>query len=700
MVAFISMAVRLTTPVSELWKVGKVTAERLKNLGIENVLDLLLYYPFRYDDFSQTVLIKNLLPDTAVTVQGKITHIANKKSPRKRTSITEAVLQDKGGDTISCVWFNQPYLTQTIPTGTEIAISGTPEIGYHNNLQFTSPQYEKIFSQRNIHTGRLVPIYGSTSNLTQKQIRFLIQTAMEAVSEINEWIPDVICKEYTLIGRQEALKEIHFPTNAESLKIAEQRLKFEELFLLQLRAQHLRNQSKKLSAKKIAFKEKEIKKFVTSLPFELTQDQRKSAWTIIQECEKTTPMNRLLEGDVGSGKTVVAALAMLNCALNSAQAVLMAPTEIVARQHFQTFAELFSEKNNTNAPVALLTRSEHRLQLKNKTYSKQEVIDYIANGTAKIIIGTHALIQKSVSFSDIRLAIIDEQHRFGVEQRKTLKNKSSGAPHFLSMTATPIPRSLALTVYGDLDISVIKEMPKNRKPVKTTIVHPGDRASTYEFIRTNTKNGKQTFVICPLIEESDTLGVKSATEEYEKLSKHIFPECTVGLLHGKLKPIEKQKIQEKFASGSIDILVATSVVEVGVNVPNATIMMIEGSERFGLSQLHQFRGRVGRGKDQSYCFLLTESYSPETKNRLQALVQTHNGFELSQIDLEQRGPGDLYGNRQSGLPTLRIASLTDTQLIEQTQKAAQKLFQKDPSLQTFSKLKNLLEEFEKKVHLE
>jgi len=695
------MTVHLTTPVSELWKVGKVTAERLKNLGIETVLDLLLYYPFRYDDFSQTVAIKDLRPDMAVTVKGEITHIANKKSPRKRTSITEATVQDDIGDTISCVWFNQPYLTQNIPPGTQIALSGTPEFGYHNTLQFTSPQYEKIFSQKSIHTGRLVPIYGSTSNLTQKQIRFLIQTAMEAVSEITEWIPEKTRKDFKLIGRQEALKEIHFPTDTPSLQQAEQRLKFEELFLLQLRSQHIRNQSQKRAAKKILFHEKEIKKFVTSLPFELTQDQRKSSWTIIQDCEKETPMNRLLEGDVGSGKTVVAALAMLNCALSNAQAVLMAPTEIVARQHFQSFTELLSNKKSSDVPIALLTRSEHRLSVKNKAFTKQEVIDAIGDGTAKIIIGTHALIQESVSFSDIRLTIIDEQHRFGVDQRKTLKNKTDGIPpHFLSMTATPIPRSLALTVYGDLDISVIKEMPKDRKPVITSVVHPGDQNTTYEFIRANTKNGKQTFVICPLIEESDTLGVTSATQEYEKLSKEIFPEYTVGLLHGKLKPIDKQKIQEKFASGVIDILVATSVVEVGVNVPNATIMMIEGSERFGLSQLHQFRGRVGRGKDQSHCFLLTESYSPETKNRLQALVQTHNGFELSQIDLEQRGPGDLYGNRQSGLPTLRIASLTDTHLIEQTQKAAQQLFKQDPTLKQFKELKNLLEEFEKKVHLE
>ncbi|KKS94081.1 MAG: ATP-dependent DNA helicase [Parcubacteria group bacterium GW2011_GWA2_43_13] len=709
------MNITLNTAVSELWKVGKVTASRLKKLGVETVYDLLMYYPFRYDDFSVITPIANIQPHQPVTIHGEIMMIANKKTARQGMNITEAMIQDAHGDTIPCIWFNQPYLAKTLSIGTRIALSGTPEYGYRNALQFTSPQYEKIISSSHIHTGRLVPIYPTTANLTQKQIRFLIQTAMESVNNVSDWIPDAIKTDAHLISRKEAIKEIHFPTAQSSLAKAERRLKFEELFLTQLLAFTSRNHAQQSQAHALHFHEDAIKSFVAGLPFILTDDQKKTAWHIIQDCEHTMPMNRLLEGDVGSGKTAVAAIAMLNCALNNVQAVLMAPTEILARQHFQTLMELFAHTSPQPSPckgeggisptIALLTNSEHRLYTlnnkKQKTYTKKQIIQAIADGTAHIVLGTHALIQEAITFHSIGLAIIDEQHRFGVEQRKMLMQKSiqtALSPHFLSMTATPIPRSLALTVYGDLDLSVIKQMPKNRKPIITRIIHPADRNTTYEFIRSHIKQGRQAFVICPLIEESDTLGIKAATQEYERLSRDVFPTITVGLLHGKLKPKEKQEIQEKFSSGVIDILVATSVVEVGVNIPNATIMVIEGAERFGLAQLHQFRGRVGRAHHQSYCFLFTSH--AEQKNRLEALVNTTNGFELAEIDLTLRGPGDMFGTRQSGLPNLRIASLTDIALIAETRTHAKKLFEQDPTLQSWPTLKSLVEEYANKTHRE
>ncbi|HLD20207.1 MAG TPA: ATP-dependent DNA helicase RecG [Patescibacteria group bacterium] len=703
------MNITLTTPVSELWKVGKVTSSRLKKLGVETASDLLMYYPFRYDDFSTITPINGITPNNPVTIHGEIMLITNKKTQRKGIIITEAVVQDSHGDTIPCIWFNQPYLSKTLSVGTRLAISGTPEYGYHNTLQFTSPQYEKITTSSSIHTGRLVPIYPTTSNLTQKQIRFLIQTAMEALNTISDWIPETTKTSAHLISRKEAIKEIHFPSNTAALATAERRLKFEELFLTQLLAFTSRNQAQQSQAHALHFHEDAIKSFVAGLPFILTDDQKKTTWHIIQDCEKTSPMNRLLEGDVGSGKTVVATIAMLNCALNNLQTVLMVPTEILARQHFQTLMGLFATvetpQGGVSTKIALLTNSEHRLYAlnnkKQKTYTKKQVVQAIADGTARIIIGTHALIQEAITFHSIGLAIIDEQHRFGVEQRKMLMQKSAHtplSPHFLSMTATPIPRSLALTVYGDLDLSVIKQMPKNRKPIITRIIHPADRNTTYEFIRSYIKQGRQAFIICPLIEESDVLGVKAATQEYERLSHDIFPNLTLGLLHGKLKPKEKQEIQEKFSSGMIDMLVATSVVEVGVNIPNATMMVIEGAERFGLAQLHQFRGRVGRAQYQSYCFLFT-SHS-EQKNRLEALVNTTNGFELAEIDLQLRGPGDMFGTRQSGLPNLRIASLTDTALIEETRMHAKKLFEQDATLQSWPVLKSFVDDYANKTHRE
>ncbi len=716
-----------------------------------------------------------------------------KKSPRQRIAIVEAWIQDTHGDIIMAVWFNQPFLIKTIPQGSYISLAGSVEKGYHSQLQMNSPEYEKTESGA-IHTGRMVPIYSVTKGVTQKQIRFLLQQALTALPQLEDFIPNEIVQHYNLIPRQQAIQSIHFPLNQATLDLAVYRLKFEELFLLQMVHAQTKQQTERKLAPNISFFQTEIKQFVDQLPFALTTSQKKSAWEILLDCKKQHPMNRLLQGDVGSGKTVVAAIAMYNAILNGYQAVLMAPTEILARQHFQTLIELFatSQKSNshnrvkntiidderatelkperaTPLTIALLTNSEHRLYTgDDTTYTKKEVVSAIGDGTARIIVGTHALIQDSVTFNNTGLIIIDEQHRFGVEQRAKLSRgqtqtnadtnprQSALNPHFLSMTATPIPRSLALTVYGDLDISVINEMPKNRKQVITKIVSSKNRNQTYEYIKTHIQAGRQVFVICPLIEAPETQpyqeqeripippltmgggegvllrndgislpyvkggknspsllteevavgnaigleNVKAAIQEYEKLSQTVFQEFRVGLLHGKMKPKEKEIIQRDFQAGIIDILVATSVVEVGVHVPNATVMMIEGADRFGLAQLHQFRGRVGRAEHQSYCFLFAENYSQKTRERLHAMETIHNGFELAEIDLQQRGPGDFYGIRQSGLPSLKIASLTDYDLIKTAHAASNTVIIPYPNLDTFPLLKMHLATFQQTIHLE
>ena len=515
---------------------------------------------------------------------------------------------------------------------------------------------------------------------------------------VPDWLPFEVRKEARLISLAEAIKKIHFPKSDFDIKQARERLAFDELFLIQLQAQLVKKNLSASKAPAIKFHEAETKNFVDSLPFKLTDAQRKAAWEIL---------SRLLEGDVGSGKTVVALIAMFTIALNGKQAVLMAPTEILARQHFETIKKFIGEYSS----VALLTRSQFLIsnfqflnnnQISNDKISKKFILENINNGGIKIIIGTHALIQEDVKFNNLALAVIDEQHRFGVEQRKVLMEKSGGklTPHLLSMTATPIPRSLALALYGDLDLSILNEMPKDRKKIITSVVPEDKRAAAYGFIREQVKQGRQVFVICPLIDLSDKLGVKSVEYEYQKLAKIIFPDLAIGKLHGKMKPAEKEKIMAEFLAGQIKILVATSVVEVGVDVPNASIMMIEGADRFGLAQLHQFRGRVGRSIYQSYCFLFTDNDSEKTLTRLEAVVKYNNGFELAKVDLKFRGPGQVYGVEQKGFPELKMASLFDYGLMKLAREQAVKLIGRDNSLNSWPALKEKLGEWEKSVHLE
>jgi len=695
----------LDTPISELNRVGKTTASKLKRLGIATAQDLLLHYPFRYEDFSQITTINKLVPGEPATIKGRIEIIESRRSPRKRMIVTECFVNDGTGQ-IKAVWFRQPYITKLIQSGDEIYLSGKVE-GDLLDIYFSNPIYEKAKAEQT-HTARIIPLYPLTEGLSQKQLRFLIKSVIPYAGQLTDWLPETITREENLINLDQAIEQIHFPENFSRLTQARKRLKFNELFLIQLQSQLIKKEINKSHAQSLKFQQAAVKNFVDSLPFTLTNSQKKASWEILQDLEKDKPMNRLLEGDVGSGKTVVAIIASVNVIANKKQVVLMAPTEILAKQHFTGIAKILQP---LGINVGLLTNSFIRCsntdlepKAKTKAAQKKDQLDLIAAGKIDFLIGTHAVIQEKISFKNLELVIIDEQHRFGVEQRKTLRDKSGQketTPHLLSMSATPIPRSLALTLYGELDLSIIDEMPRNRKKIITELVAPKDRPKSYNFIRKQVKLGRQIFVICPLIEESDRLGVKAATAEYQKLKQEIFPELTIGLVHGRLKANDKEKIMNDFADNKINILVATAVVEVGIDVPNATVMIIEGAERFGLAQLHQFRGRVGRGQEQSYCYLFTDSWAEKTRNRLKALTSSTNGFELAEIDLRLRGSGDLYGTSQSGfLKNLKIASLRDVDLIKKAKQQAEKLIKSDSELKDFPLLKNKFNNYLDNLHLE
>ncbi len=736
---------QLDTKIGLLNRVGKSLEKRLRHLGIETAQDLLFYFPFRYEDFSQVKKIKDLRDGDEVSVRGKIELIASKRSFRARKIITEAVVVDDT-ERLKVIWFGQPFISKVLKPGDEVFLSGKVTTDMFG-ARMTSPSYERarplsrspLRGERTdtTHTARIVPMYSLTEGITNKQMRFLMSQVIGLKDQVKEWLPDDIRDSADVMGLSEAIKAIHFPDSDDELKHAERRLKFDELYILQLRGEMIRQSLKKISAPNIEFKEREIQEFVKGLPFALTKKQKISAWEILRDMGKSEPMNRLLEGDVGSGKTVVAAMAMYNAALNGFQAVIMAPTEILASQHFESLCGLFA---GLDLKIGLVTRSmrvvsgdKRDKEIKdNISYlpspiSKGKIVEYIQNGEVKIIVGTHVLLTEDITFKRPGLVIVDEQHRFGVEQRKVLKEKMRTSepdlslalssaeareitPHFLSMTATPIPRSFALTVYGDLDLSIIDEMPVGRKLVKTRLVEPRNREKAYQFIREQVKQGRQAFVICPLIENNqDTRNKqyqisniqylsndqKSVLSEYEKLSKQVFPDLKIGFVHGKLKSAEKAKTMEQFNNGTIDILVSTSVVEVGVNIPNASVMMIEGAERFGLAQLHQFRGRVGRAEHQSYCFLFTDNNSEKVMARLKYFEKENSGFKVAEYDLDARGPGEVYGTAQSGMMNFKIATLQDKEII----KLARELSRGIDFLKHLG-LREKVREWEESVHLE
>ncbi|MBU1167322.1 ATP-dependent DNA helicase RecG [Patescibacteria group bacterium] len=685
----------LDTLLTDLRKIDKRHRDALKRLGLFTVRDFIFYFPVDYEDFSTIIPINMVKPGEVNTVQGIISEIYNEQTQRQRMMLTKATLEDKTGS-LESVWFRQPYLEKFLKTGSYVTLSGKVEYNRGRDLQMTSPVYEK-YRPEALHTGRIAPVYSLTAGITSKWLRFVLKPYLKHVTELEEFLPQACLKRHRLLARNEALKQIHFPDSQQSLAQAKYRLGFEEMFLLQAMKLQKRSVFKQARSYSLKFDKKLAQKFVKKLPFTLTDDQKKASWQVFQNLEQNKPMNRLLEGDVGSGKTVVTALILNQVLKQGYQGVFLAPTEILATQHYQSFLKFFAD-NNFN--IALFTRTQRFVD--KKEISTNKLLKKIKDGEIDLIIGTHTLLSEKVKTKKLALAIIDEQHRFGVKQRATLKTINTGnkIPHFLSMTATPIPRTLALSIFGDLDLSVIKEMPKNRKPIKTSLVAPFDREETYDFIRQRINKGDQVFVVCPLIEESDTLGVKSVKEEYKKLNQQVFPEIKIGLLHGKLKKEQKEKAMQNFLAKKTKILVSTSVIEVGVDIPNATIMMIEGSERFGLSQLHQFRGRVGRGQKQSYCYLFTDSLGEKSYNRLKTMENCLDGFQLAQHDLEIRGPGEVYGIRQSGLPDLKMASLTDAELVAVAREEALELVTKDPDFREHPQLKNELLRFEKTVHFE
>ncbi|MBD3282272.1 MAG: ATP-dependent DNA helicase RecG [Candidatus Portnoybacteria bacterium] len=701
----------LNTSIGELPRINEKYLKKFHKLGIINIRDLLYYFPHRYEDFSKIIPIKELEKDKIATIQGKIISIKNTRTFKKRMVITEAIIEDKSG-TIKAVWFNQPFLTNNLRQGKIVSLSGKMAIG-PKGPYLSSPSYELISTYKTpTHTARLVPIYPETTGISSRFIRYYVKLTLPIAKELKESIPQNILKEESLPSIQEAIKNIHFPQKIQDAEKAKKRFAFEELLLLQLFVLKQKRKIKNKKATRIPFDKELIKEFVEKLPFKLTNDQRKAAWEIFKDIDNNKPMNRLLQGDVGSGKTVVAAMASLQTTKTKNQTAFMAPTEILAQQHFKEVKKLLK---GFGVKIALLTSDDSKIN--NKKTTKKELIEKIKNNKIDILIGTHALIQKEVEFKNLGLAIIDEQHRFGVGQRASLKNKNT-TPHLLSMTATPIPRTLALTIYGDLDISFIKEMPKGRQKIKTRIVPPEQRSQAYKFIEQEIKKGRQAFVICPRIEASkkqepiskdkkqlqiDTRKllwqeVKAVEEEYEKLNNEIFPDLKIEMIHGKLKSKEKEKIMKDFKNKKINMLVSTSVIEVGIDIPNATVMMIEGADRFGLAQLHQFRGRVGRGENQSYCFLF--STTGQTTTRLRAIQKCEDGFELAEKDMQIRGPGQFYGIKQSGIPDLAMDSLKDLSFVKSVKKQAESLLSKDAELKTHKNLKEELKKFKEKIHLE
>lgn len=696
----------IKTSIAKLPLVGPVYLARLHKVGIEKVEDLLYYFPFRYDDFSDIRKIADVGVGEVVSIMGKILDIQNIRTRKRRMYLTQAIIEDDTG-AIKAVWFNQPYITENLKKGVNVSLSG--KITYaKEGLQLSSPAYETLGSKPSLHTARLVPVYHETEGLSSKWIRAHIRPIIGLSAKIPEFLPGEIVSRQKLYALSDAIREIHFPENFESAKKARKRLAFDELFMIQLYLLLQKKKWQENSAKPMKFtkeRETEIRNFVDSLPFKLTNAQRSSTWSIIKDLRKNKPMNRLLEGDVGSGKTLVALIAALFVIRSGYQVAFMAPTEILARQHFLEAVKRFGK---AGIKIALLTGSESRIfDGAEKIIGYEKLLKDIEEGKEDLVIGTHSLIQEKMVFKKLAFSIVDEQHRFGIDQRAELQREMGDirdglptVPHLLSMTATPIPRTLALTVYGDLDLSVLNEMPKGRREIITKLVASANRKLAYKFIYDQVKKGRQVFVICPLIEESDFLEVRSATEEYEKLKTKIYPDLAIGLLHGKMKPKEKEDVMKRFSAGKIDVLVSTSVVEVGIDVPNATVMLIEGAERFGLAQLHQFRGRVGRGENQSFCFLFTDSTSGVAHRRLKALVKSNNGFELAEKDLEIRGPGELVGVRQSGLPDLAMASLTDTELIKAAREEAYKIAEKDPELMGYAELEKKMKQFKQKVHFE
>jgi ATP-dependent DNA helicase RecG len=669
----------LRQPVTEISGVGPAFGRRLATLGAETIWDLLYIFPRRYDDYSILKPINRLQVGEEVTVIGTVWETRARRS-RTGQPIVQSIISDGTGK-IQATWFNQPWLANQLAAGTQIVVSGAVD-QYLGRKVFSSPEWEPL-SEELLRTGRIVPVYPLTKGLTANKMRQIMKNVVDDwAARVPDPLPEAVQESQSLPTLPHALFNVHFPESQEALHEARRRLAFDELFLLQLGMLGQRRDWQAQPALPLRDGQAQLDHFKTALPFQLTGAQERVIEEIRADLGRNRPMNRLLQGDVGAGKTVIAAAAMVIAVASGAQSALMAPTEILAEQHYQS---LHGMLQRLGVQVTLLTGSTPAAE-------RQTLYEGLADGSIDVVVGTHALIQDIVQFKSLALAVIDEQHRFGVDQRAALRDKGMQAngsgpggssqrnPHLLVMSATPIPRTLALSMYGDLDLSILDEMPPGRQEIRTRWIRPSERERAYGFVRGQVQKGRQAYIICPLVEETENVEAKAAVEEHQRLQQEVFPDLELGLLHGRMKGDEKEAVMRDFYSGQTDILVSTSVIEVGVDVPNSTVMLVEGANRFGLAQLHQFRGRVGRGEHQSYCLLISDAASGDAEERLRALEKSNDGFMLAEKDLEIRGPGEFFGRRQSGLPELRMASLLDVRLLEEARAEAQQLFAQDPLL--------------------
>lgn len=658
--------VKLEDSLGGLSGIGPRRTQLFKRLGIKTIGDLLFWFPRQWEDRNILPTLKGLNPGRKVTVRGWLAG-GYERRPRPDMTITSFNLRDETGSTIGLIFFNQPFRKVQLHRGREIIATGKVEMRF-GQLQINNPEIEIATNGSNPHYGRIVPIYTATKGLSSRLLRSAVHSALKVYNnEIKDIIPSCIRKRQQLLPRATAIKEMHFPTDWKALQRARDTLAFEELLLLQLGI--LQTQA---SINGILHQPdgELVAKFLATLPFRLTSAQENALVELARDMEGTQPMNRLLQGDVGSGKTIIAAYALVKSVASGYQGVLMVPTEVLAEQHYLNLCHLFQP---LGLNITLLSGSS-------TARLKEKLRENIRKGKAQVVVGTQAVIQKGVEFANLGVVVIDEQHRFGVSQRSHLVKKGDNCD-LLAMTATPIPRTLALVFYSQQDVTVLDELPPGRRPIKTYWIGEKARQRVYEFLRQEVIKGRQAYIVCPLIEESDSLQVKAATELAATLREGVFPELRLGLLHGRLTLVEKEEIMAEFQGGRIDILISTTVIEVGIDVANASIIVIENAERFGLAQLHQLRGRVGRGRHDAYCFLIGSPSTEEGKQRLKALTETNNGFCLAEMDLKMRGPGELLGTRQSGLPVLRVANLIDDViLIAGARREASEILKQDPNL--------------------
>lgn len=704
----------ISTDVSELPLVGASITKALQSIGVFNIADLLYNFPTRYMDYRKKVNIAAATEGETITVAGRVKSVKANLGFRSRMAFSEITVEDGTGK-IKAVWFNQTYIAKSLNVGDEIILSG--KISFYKTLQFTNPAYELMKSEDEavgtssgtseyLHTGRLVPVYRKSDVVPLRTMRKLVKLCLPLADQLEDFVADEFKsgKDFELTSIKKAIEFLHFPETEEQVMEGRLRIAVDDILPQQIAVEMQKAAKEKALGYKIKVDIEKVKLFLGTLPFELTPSQKRAVWDIFQDIESGKPMNRLLQGDVGSGKTMVAILAALQTAGSGYQTAILAPTEILAKQHYETMLAIFgtpkkTKKTNSTGGIALVTRTFSLID--GDEVSKPEMTKKIEAGQVQVCIGTHALLQGKINFKNLALLVIDEQHRFGVAQRSFLMDdgvpqKSKTSTHLLSMSATPIPRTLAMSMYGDLQVSTLTHLP-NKKSVGTFVVSEENREQAYDYIREEVKNGHQAFIVTPRVEESAvnseaTSEVRSVKKEFLRLQDEVFPNLRLGLLYGKMKGAEKDKVMSDFAAGNVDILVSTSVIEIGIDIPNATAMIIEGSERFGLAQLHQLRGRIGRNNLTNKCFLFTTEASQQDTKRLTALAKSNDGFALAELDLEERGFGDLFGKQQSGF-AFRFPQFISLKALKIANQIGQTIYKQDSKLKTSPELKKLSEAY-------